>query len=230
MDRSAVIVLAAGRGARFGSTKQLTRFHGRPLVAHAVVAAHAAGAGRVVVVVGADAQRVATAARSGGEVVVVHNPDHAAGQSTSLAAGIGALLAEDPEAGRQGVLGGQGGHPATGTDDPRAAVEVAVLVLADQPGIDPDTIRRVVAALAAAPDRDAARARYTDGPGHPVAFRRSVWPQLVTITGDRGARDLLETLSVVEVEVAGAAPRDVDTPADLDGLGDAAPGREPRGK
>jgi molybdenum cofactor cytidylyltransferase len=229
MDRSAVVVLAAGRGARFGSTKQLAVLRGRPLVAHAVAAAHAAGAARVVVVVGADAERVAAAARSGGEVEVVHNPRHAAGQSTSLAAGIGALIAAGDEDDGGDIRPG-GGHPAPEADDRRADIDIAVLVLADQPGISPGTFRRVVAALAAEPERDAARARYADGPGHPVAFRRSVWPQLRTITGDHGARHLLETLSVVDVEVAAPAPRDVDTPADLDLLGEGAPGREPDGK
>jgi molybdenum cofactor cytidylyltransferase len=188
------VVLAAGRATRFGAPKQLVEVDGLPLVAHAVRTAGAAGLAPVLVVVGHEGDAVAAAALRGGEVQVVENPDHAAGQSTSLRVGLEA---------------------AAGTD-----AEVAVVLLADQPGIDPTLVRAVVAAVGGA---EAARARYDDGPGHPVALARSVWPRAAAVSGDRGARDLLRELEVVEVVVAGAAPRDVDHPADLtDDPGDVA--------
>jgi molybdenum cofactor cytidylyltransferase len=183
------VVLAAGRAVRFGAPKQLAMVDGLPLVAHAVRVAHAAGLHPVLVVVGYEAAAVAEAARRGGEVQIVDNPDHAAGQSTSLRAGLEA--AEDRDA------------------------EVALVLLADQPGIEPDLVRAVVAAVGG--PSQAARVRYTDGPGHPVALARSVWPRAAAVTGDRGARDLLAELVVVEVEAAGPAPRDVDVPEDLPG-------------
>lgn len=181
----AAVVLAAGRATRFGATKQVARVEGRPLVVHAVTAARAAGCEPVLVVVGHDATVVRAALDD--DVVVVDNPAYADGQSTSLRAGVAA---------------------ATTTD----AVALVVL-LADQPGIPPAAITQVVAAhLAGA---EVARARYEDGPGHPIVFARTVWPRLVEVTGDRGARDLLATLDVTDVPVAGRCPPDVDTPADL---------------
>jgi molybdenum cofactor cytidylyltransferase len=184
------VVLAAGQGRRFGATKQVAEVDGLPLVAHAVRVAHAAGIGRVLVVVGHDAEAVAAAARRGGPVEVVVNPDHADGQSTSLRVGIAA--AGD-----------------AGNDD------VAVVLLADQPGVEPRVVRDVVHAIEG--DVEAARARYDDGAGHPVAFARRVWPQVAAVTGDRGARDLLADLTVAEVAVSGTAPRDVDRPDELPG-------------
>jgi molybdenum cofactor cytidylyltransferase len=65
----------------------------------------------------------------------------------------------------------------------------------------------------------AARARYDDAPGHPVAFSRAAFGRLLSVEGDRGARDLLADLGVVEVVVPGPRPRDVDTPDDLDAQG-----------
>jgi molybdenum cofactor cytidylyltransferase len=183
------VVLAAGRAVRFGAPKQLAVVDGLPLVAHAVRVAHAADLDPVLVVVGHAAAAVAEEARRGGVVQVVHNPDHAAGQSTSLRAGLEA--AEDRDS------------------------EVAVVLLADQPGIDPDLVRAVVAAVHGG--SQAARVRYADGPGHPVALARSVWSRAAAVTGDRGARDLLADLVVVEVEAGGPAPRDVDVPEDLPG-------------
>jgi molybdenum cofactor cytidylyltransferase len=224
------LILAAGRGERFGSaTKQLAELDGEPLIAHAVRAASAAAATRIVVVVGHDGDRVAAAAAAaarsaagragagipaatepaGGarvgdgpsagehpgarpvELEVVVNPDHAAGQSTSLLAGLRALSAD--------------------TADP-----IAVL-LADQPRIDPRTITAVVAAVA--DGAEAARVRYLDAVAHPVAFAPSLVPRLRAVRGDRGAREVLRAIDTVEVAHEGPVPRDVDTPADLDALG-----------
>jgi CTP:molybdopterin cytidylyltransferase MocA len=195
----AVVVLAAGGGRRYGATKQLAEVAGRPLVEHAVAAAHMAGADRVVVVVGHDAPAVAAAARRAGSVEVVGNAAFGSGMASSLAAGVRALL-----------------RPAAA-----GAPEVAVVLLADQPDVTATAIRSVAAALR--PDRgpggarpDAARACYPAGPGHPVAFRRAAWSRLLTLRGDVGARYLLEDLQVVEVPVDGPRPVDVDTLADLE--------------
>jgi molybdenum cofactor cytidylyltransferase len=193
------VVLAAGRGRRFGGTKQVAEVDGLPLVAHAVRVAHDAGLGRVLVVVGHDAEVVAAAAGRGGAVEVVVNPEHAAGQSTSLRAGLEAASAGD--------------------------AEVAVVLLADQPAVEPAVVREVAAAVQG--PVAAARARYADAAGHPVAFARRVWPRVAAVTGDRGARDLLTDLAVVEVAVAGVAPRDVDRPDELPGTVDPTAAADP---
>ncbi len=187
--RVVAVVLAAGAAERFGATKQLVEVGGRPLVAHAVATAHAGGADHVVVVVGHDADVVGRAAGRGGPVEVVVNPAYRDGQATSLAAGIDAAQ--------------------------RRSGDVAVILLADQPGIDADAVRAVIAAVDAG--ATAARLRYQDGPGHPVAFARAVWPRLSEIRGDQGARDLFAELHTVEVAWSGPVPADVDTPGDLPG-------------
>jgi molybdenum cofactor cytidylyltransferase len=191
------IVLAAGRAMRFGSAKQLVTLDGLPLVAHAVRAARAAGVGDVLVVVGHEAEAVADAARRGGPIDEVHNPAYAGGQSTSLRAGLEA---------------------ATGS-----GADVAVVLLADQPALEPAAIRAVVDAVTGR--AEGARARYDDGPGHPIAFARRVWPRVSSVTGDRGARDLLADLAIVEVAVAGPVPPDIDVPGDLPDGGGSSPGR-----
>lgn len=185
------VVLAAGSAERFGGPKQIALLHDRPLLAHVLDAVSAAGLRRAVVVVGAHAAAVegVLAARDG--VDVLHNPDHHTGQASSVKVGLDHLTA-DP------------------------AVATAVMLLADQPGVAPAAIRAVVAAADRA---DAARATYTDGPGHPVAFPRSTWPRLLErLRGDAGARQILDELDVVAVPVAGPRPPDVDAPSDLQRL------------
>ena len=184
----AALVLAAGGGRRFGGTKQLAELDGRPLVAHAVATAVAARLAPVVVVVGHDAEAVAEAARQGGEVEVVVNRRYAEGQSASLRTGVAAVVS-------------------------RPDVRALVVLLADQPGVLPETVRKVVGAVRGG--AVAARARYEDRPGHPVAFDRRVFGRLAEVEGDAGARQLLAALHTVEVRVPGPLPEDVDTPDDL---------------
>jgi molybdenum cofactor cytidylyltransferase len=188
-QRVAAVVLAAGSATRFGATKQVAEIDGQPLVAHVVAIAHGATVvDEVLVVVGHDADTVAVAAERGGPVEIVHNADHAAGQSTSLRAGIAAAS-------------GRG-------------ADVAVILLADEPGVASAVVEQVVAAVLAG--EPAARAHYEDAPGHPVAFARVCFDRLRRVDGDRGARDLLADLAVRDVAVAGRRPRDVDSPDDLD--------------
>jgi CTP:molybdopterin cytidylyltransferase MocA len=111
------MILAAGEGSRFGSSKQLAVFDGRPLLEHAVRAMVASPVGRVVVVLGAGAEEViAGVDLHGAEPVICGRWDE--GQSASLASGLAEL-----------------------TD-----CEAVVVTLGDQPRMAPDAIRRVIAA------------------------------------------------------------------------------------
>jgi molybdenum cofactor cytidylyltransferase len=200
------VVLAAGAASRFGATKQVAAVDGRPMVARVVDVARAADrVDEVHLVVGHDADAVVAALAGAGvvagaedvagspdvavaeDVTVVVNEDHAAGQATSLRAGVRSAAARGASA--------------------------LVVLLADEPDVSSAAVDEVLAAV----ERGAsvARARYDDASGHPVAFAASTFTRLREVTGDRGARDLLAELDVREVRVRGSRPRDVDTPDDL---------------
>jgi CTP:molybdopterin cytidylyltransferase MocA len=111
------MVLAAGRGSRFGAAKQLADLDGRPLLEYAVRAMTQAPVGRVVVVLGAGAEDVlAGVSLNGAEPVVCARWEE--GQSASLATGLAAL----------------------------SDCEAVVVTLGDQPRMSTDAIRRVMAA------------------------------------------------------------------------------------
>jgi molybdenum cofactor cytidylyltransferase len=95
--------------------------------------------------------------------------------------------------------------------------DVLVLMLGDQPGVTAGT---VAALLAGRGDAPLAVCRYDEGPGHPLAFARGVFPALAELHGDKGVWRLLEqrAAEVAEVPVAGPIPRDVDTPEDYQAL------------
>jgi CTP:molybdopterin cytidylyltransferase MocA len=111
------LVLAAGAGTRFGSSKQLALLEGRPLLEHAVRAMTASPVGRVLVVLGSEAEDVAAGIDlRGAEVLLCRRWEE--GQSASLASGLAEL----------------------------SHCEAVVVTLGDQPRISPDAIRRVIAA------------------------------------------------------------------------------------
>ncbi|MBM3573838.1 MAG: 4-diphosphocytidyl-2C-methyl-D-erythritol kinase, partial [Alphaproteobacteria bacterium] len=95
MPRIAALILAAGQSTRMGgANKLLADIQGQPMLAHVVQAVGAAKIAEITIVTGHMAdeiERVARAAAGARTLRFVHNPDFAAGLSTSLAAGIAAL-------------------------------------------------------------------------------------------------------------------------------------------
>jgi len=180
------LILAAGRGSRFGSPKQLADLGGQPLIAHAADAMLALPQVQpVVVAVGANAERVAGDACLEG-VEILNVPDWEEGIAASLRAGIARLDASDS----------------------------VVVTLADQPFVTPQLIHRVLdhSNGSGLP----ARATFEGAPGHPVVIRRELFAGVKELQGDDGARDLLEAAGCVHVECAHlASGLDVDTTEDL---------------
>jgi molybdenum cofactor cytidylyltransferase len=183
------VVLAAGRSSRLGRPKQLLPLAGDPLLRHTLRAVLNSALDDVLVVIGHQAQAVhETIADLPVRIIV--NPDYAHGQSTSIRAGLDALTPE---------------------------TQAAMFLLGDQPGIEPSVIdaliqtRRETGSPIAAP-------HYRDGIGNPVLFDRHVFPELLTIEGDRGAQAIVRAyqrqgqLQLVHINLP--APPDVDTEAD----------------
>ncbi len=186
------VLLAAGRGTRFGaSPKLLSLLDGKPLVRHAAEAAVAADLGPVVAVLGHAGGEV-RAALAGLPLTLVDNPDYAKGLSTSLQAGLGAL-----------------------PDD----VTAAFVLLGDMPRVGPLLLVRLAEAFRAAPVAPSAVVPVRDGQrGNPVLLnRRLLSLNLAALTGDRGAGPLLARRDdVLDLPVAEAGVLiDVDTPAAL---------------
>lgn len=183
VERVLAVVLAAGGGSRFTGAghKLLAARGGRTVVEHAVAAAHAA-LGEVLVVTGA--VRLPDVAAASG-IRLIHNPDWADGQATSLATAITLAAADD-------------------------TIDAVVVGLGDQPDITSDAWRRV--ASAAAP---IAIATYDGRRRNPVRLHRSVWPLLPTTgdEGARALTRLRPDL-VEEVPCSGS-PDDIDTLEDV---------------
>lgn len=194
MTEFGVIVLAAGRGTRFGSEpKLLSRLDGKPLVRHVAETALAARLGPVVLVLGAHAAAI-RAALTGLDLAMADNPRYADGLSTSLLAGLAAM----PD-----------------------GVEAAFVLLADMPRITPAHLAALARAYRAADPAPAAVVPVHDGRrGNPVLLnRRLLAADLAALGGDQGAGRLLARRSdVLAVAMDAAVAADIDTPEALAAL------------
>ncbi len=106
--------------------------------------------------------------------------------------------------------------------DPRAAG--IVLMLGDQPRMDPATVRRMVTRRAGSGGAVMV-CRYADGIGHPFWFSRSVFGELSQLHGDKGVWKLVQSgrHPVRELAVDGPVPLDVDTWEDYQRLLESVP-------
>ncbi len=184
------VLLAAGRGTRFGGDKLLAR-----------IASPAAGE-----CVGATACRHLLAALP--RVIAVVRPDAAALAAALGAAGARIVRCADADH-------GMGASLAWGV---RATPEAAgwVVALADMPWVLPATIARVAAAVAdGAP---VAAPFYRGARGHPVGFAASCYAALAALDSDEGAKSVVtahhDSLARIDVDDPGTL-RDIDTPADI---------------
>lgn len=94
------------------------------------------------------------------------------------------------------------------------ACDAVIIALADMPFVKSSTIKAIAAAL-----QNGAQIVvpvYQGQRGNPVGFAKSLFVELQQLQGDQGARALLKSHSVFEVDVDDAGIlRDIDTPEDL---------------
>jgi molybdenum cofactor cytidylyltransferase len=186
------VILAAGGASRMGRPKQLLDWGGRPLVRVAAEQALASRLDTLLVVVGAASAEVG-AALAGLPLRIVPCPEYASGQSASLRAGIAAL---GPE------------------------VAAALVLLADQPFVTAAIIDRLIAEWRATAAPIVAPA-YRGVRGNPVLFARALFPELLAVTGDRGARQVIasDPARVATVPFDDDRPlADIDTPEEYERL------------
>ena len=194
LPRVAALVLAAGRSTRMGHNKLLARLaDGRTMIEHTVDQVLAAAARPVLVVTGHNGAEI-RAALADKQVSFVAAPDYALGLAHSLHAGIAALPAE---------------------------TDAALICLGDMPLVEAGVLNQLLAAFAPKEAREIVLPSFNGERGNPVLWGRRFFDELLALTGDTGARQILHRhmAFVAEVPVqSDAVLRDFDTPDTLAAL------------
>jgi molybdenum cofactor cytidylyltransferase len=190
------LILAAGRGIRFGGDKLMA-----PLAGRAVL-------GRVL-------DTVTASARDGILRAVYMVTRNETGPEASLAREAGAIVVVAERAGEGLALRLRAALDRVASSAPSGGAS-ALIVLGDQPGLRRDVIAEVVRRWRAT-SAVAVRPEYAGSPGepgHPVLLDRRIWPEAARLEGDAGLGGFLRSRGVELVQVPGRNP-DIDTPADL---------------
>jgi 4-nitrophenyl phosphatase len=197
----AAIILAAGASTRLGRCKQLLNWKGKPLLAHVADVALRADLDPVIAVLGCQADQTYPALGDR-PVQRLMNWRWEAGMSTSVQTG---LVAVPPQA------------------------EAAILLQCDQPLINADLLRAMVARFE---ETGAAivHPAHAGRRGTPVLFARRLFPELSTVSGDEGGRNLIarhaKDVATVTVDEANVL-RDIDTWEDYQEIQAAEEDRRP---
>lgn len=183
------IILAAGASRRMGSVnKLLASIAGKPLVRHAVESFVATSLSPIIVVVGYESDKVA-AALEGLPVQLVFNPDHANGQGSSVGVGVEALDNNVTDA-----MIGLGDMPLL----PSALLDSLIHTHIGREGHA----------------RNITIPAFEGQRGNPVLWGKTFFPELITLAGDRGGRQLLNDHKAAQHLIAcnhSSVLRDVDT-------------------
>ena len=182
------ILLAAGSSRRFGARKLLQELDGKPLIRWTAEALDAVVPDHLLVVVPWESQDLREAL-SGLRVRFVVNGRSAEGSGTSIAAGVAALPTD---------------------------ADAVLVTLADVP-FGPALALPAVVQRFRNGNASIVSPSYRGVPGHPVLFARDVFPELLALEGDQGARAVVERVPARcdTVQVDAEPPADVDTAADL---------------
>ena len=182
----AVLILAAGRGRRFGSDKRRYLIDGEPmLVKTTSIYVSLFDDVRVVLRPGDD--ELAAAVTELG-ATVVEAPDADAGQSRTLAAGVASL----------------------------DGIDRVLVALGDMPFVTTETLQMLEDHE---PGRPIVRPVHGGRAGNPIRFDAAVFPELLEIDGDQGAREIIKAdptrVALLEIDDSGVLA-DVDRPLNSD--------------
>jgi len=194
------VVLAAGRSSRMpGSQKLLLDIDGVPMVRRVLEAASEGGCHQTVVVYAEDDVKRAINGRS----ELVFNAKAQTGMASSIQVGLRAM---------------------------RPEIEAAMVVLGDQPLVGSRTVATLLRAWRREGSRPAvAVSQDDDGWAPPVILARELWGELFALTGDAGARQVLQGHpELLDIVPAPGRPDDIDTPDDYAKIVRLFPRRRPR--
>lgn len=181
------LLMAAGRSSRMGRQNKLLLDDGRgPIVVQAAQNLLAANIARLIVVTGRDADTITESLKNIAHTFI-YNSNFNDGLSTSLKSGL-TLVPADWDA--------------------------VLIALGDMPAIKTETINQII--TAATDDAyDAVVPTYDGRAGHPVLWKRTVFPHLMLVQGDMGGKAQLAEIGtrVLRLPVSDdGILLDIDTP------------------
>lgn len=191
-NRCGIIILAAGTSARLGKPKQLLVYKQATLLEHSIHVALQSMADYVIVVLGAHAAAIQPTITNE-KLFFVTNEDWQEGMASSIRCGLRYLCALE-------------------------AVPCALFMACDQPFINASLLDKLVT-LQGKKEYAVVASEYAGTAGIPAIFDKKLFPVLLQLKGDAGAKKLImqqqENMATIPFPLGNI---DIDTAADYDRL------------
>lgn len=160
-----LIILAAGESRRLGRPKQNLIFHDKTLLQRAIDTGLHSKCQPIIVVLGANSEQILPTIRQE-QVKIIHNPNWEEGMASSIRMAINEFEKND-------------------------LVSRAVIMLCDQPFVTTELIGKLQQEQTAT-GKPIVVCRYQDAIGVPVLFDRSLFKDLLSLTGNEGAKKIIK--------------------------------------
>ena len=190
-----IVLLAAGSSSRLGGPKQLLLYKEHTLLQHSIEIALASQANRVVVVLGANAGIIeASITNKNDRLACITNDQWQEGLASSIRCGLQYLLRQVP------------------------APQNVMFIVCDQPYINTVLLDKLIT-LQRQTGHSIVASKYAKTAGIPAIFSRGWFPELLQLTGDKGARKLIQQQKEAVATVAfPLGTIDIDTMEDYESL------------
>ena len=165
IEKIAIIILAAGTSSRFGSPKQLLTYNGNTLLRHAVDAALGTGCQSVSVILGANIE-VLRGELKDKPVIIVENSGWEEGMASSIRCGLENI--------KNSIL-----NP-----------DSVIFMVCDQPHVSSSLLVSLIEKKQET-GMPIVASSYEGKSGTPALFHRTIFPLLMELVGDKGARKII---------------------------------------
>ncbi|OCK43971.1 hypothetical protein BA195_04555 [Tenacibaculum soleae] len=190
MKKTAILILAAGKSSRMGSTKQLLSYKKTTLLGWAIEQAKQSKANTVFCVLGANSEIIEKSIENY-LVETIYNVDYNNGLSTSIIAGINHLKDKN--------------------------FDSVLIMLADQPNVTTDYLNQLII-TSEENNSKIVVSNYGNKMGVPVLFPRQYFNKLINLKGDNGAKDFLKMHLSEIIKMSTFNLIDIDTREDYKNL------------
>jgi len=190
MEEYAIIILAAGSSSRMGQAKQLLQIHGKNLLQHTIDEARTLLPKSVYVVTGANADTISSGVNNGRGIHICYNPAWQEGMASSIKTGLQAAQSDN------------------------LTLKGCLISVCDQPFLTSDIYAQLISTHKKNP-RSIVASVYKDTSGVPVLFDSHYFPLLMELSGQEGAKRILNSQAhhVLHVPFPNGHI-DLDTPED----------------
>jgi molybdenum cofactor cytidylyltransferase len=186
-----IVILAAGESKRLGQPKQNLLFKGKTLLQNAIDAALGSPCSPVIVVLGANADLILPTITQQ-DITILQNSNWQEGMASSFRIAIAEMI--------------------------KHGVEQTIVMLCDQPFVDSELLDSLLRQ-----QKETGKAivacHYNNTAGVPVLFDKGLFPELLLLVGQEGAKKILaghsDVIAIVEFEKGSV---DIDTIGDYEGL------------